>query len=36
MNLYNRLNEIEKSHKLNKYLKLQVHCIDGDLVEGFF
>ena len=36
MNLYNKLNEIEKKHKLNKDLKLRIQCIDGVVTEGFF
>lgn len=36
MNLYGRLNEIEKEHELNKDLKLRVHFIDGHSFDGYF
>lgn len=36
MKLYDRLNEIEKNHELNKHLKLRVYCTDSDIVEGYF
>ena len=36
MNLYDRLNEIEHSHELNKGLKLRIRCTDGDIFEGYF
>ena len=36
MNLYGRLNEIEKNRVLNKDLKLSIYCTDGDVFEGYF
>ncbi|MBQ3124158.1 MAG: hypothetical protein IJC09_01885 [Clostridia bacterium] len=36
MNLYSRLNEIEKKYQLNRELKLRVICVDGDVIEGYF
>lgn len=36
MNLYGRLNEIEKKYELNKKLKLRITCMDGDVIEGYF
>lgn len=36
MNLYDRLNEIEDSYKLNKDLKLKILCTDGVVFKGYF
>lgn len=36
MNLYERLNEIEKKNKLNKNLKLRIKCVDNAIIEGYF
>lgn len=33
MKLYDRLNEIEKNHELNKHLKLRVYCTDSDMLK---
>lgn len=34
--LYEMLNEIEKKHELNSKLFLQVTCVNGDIVDGYF
>lgn len=36
MNLYDKLNEIEQKHELNKNLRLKIYCIDGGVFEGYF
>ena len=36
MKLYDKLNEIEKTHKLNKKLKLRIYFKDEEPLEGYY